>query len=156
MSERHPDHFCEANVNEAERREAVAAAPETQEQAVARRIRQLRSQISDVGSDIDTRKTKVAAAFGGGVFLALLALLAAYDLYTGKAGLWLSVGVTTTNLQWFAMGLALLALVCFVKGIGWQRAPDKETAARLEELQRELERHLARQTFLESEKREKQ
>lgn len=118
--------------------------------SIDHRIRELRSQISDLGSEMDAHKTKVAGAMGGGVFLGMLGLLAGYDLLTGKAGVWQSVGLTSEYLQWLAIGLGVAALFCLVKGVSLQRRRDTVREARVKELQREMERLLARKEFLES------
>ena len=118
--------------------------------ALEGRVRELRSMISDVGSEIDAHKTKVAGAMGAGAFLALLALLAAYDLVAGNAGAWGVVGLTREHLQWLAIAFALAALYCIMKGVSLRRRRDLDHEARIEELQRELDRALSRKEFLES------
>jgi hypothetical protein len=131
--------------------QAVTDSDGGEVRSVERRIGEVRSEIRDIGGEIDTQKTMVAAAMGGGVFLALLALLAAYDLFTGKADVWRSVGVTRELLRWLAIGMGLAALLCVRKGASLLRRRDPSRAARIEELQRELEWLLARKDFLQSE-----
>src|SRR6185503_176251 len=68
------------------------------------RLKNLRSGISDLAYQIDTYRSKTAAALGAGVFLSFLATLAAYDLVTGKGGVWLALGITRETLVWLARG----------------------------------------------------
>src|SRR5947207_9317540 len=85
--------------------ESAASALATNEKQVA----ELRARIGDLAMEVDTDKAKIAGCVGGGVFLFMLAALAAYDLLTGKSGLWLSIGVTRELLLWVAIGFGGLA-----------------------------------------------
>ncbi|HYV05190.1 MAG TPA: hypothetical protein VFB82_11415 [Blastocatellia bacterium] len=100
-------------------------------------LQSLRSQISDLGYQIDSYKTKKAAAFGLGVFLLLLAIGALYDLVTGNSGVWMMLGVTRDSLTWIAgsLGVASLALLGF--GAGLVMRSDKSLSARLDEMERD-------------------
>ena len=100
-------------------------------------LQSLRSQISDLGYQIDSYKTKKAAAFGLGVFLLLLAIGAVYDLVTGNSGVWMMLGVTRESLTWIAglLGLTSLALLGFGAGLVMRR--DKSLPARLDEMERD-------------------
>jgi len=100
-------------------------------------LQSLRSQISDLGYQIDSYKTKKAAAFGLGVFLLLLAIGALYDLVTGNSGVWMMLGVTRDSLNWIAgsLGVASLALLGF--GAGLVMRSDKSLSARLDEMERD-------------------
>lgn len=88
--------------------------PDTAESADAQ-LRNLRSRISDLGHQIDSYQTKTAAAFGGGVFLFLLAAGAAYDLVVGKSGVWSTLGVSRDALVWIAgvLGVGSIGLLAF-------------------------------------------
>ena len=96
----------------------------------------LESRIKELGAEADSYKAGSAAAFGGAVFLLLIAAGAAYDIITRKASLWRAVGVSREGLHWLAglfvvAGAALLGL-----GIVRTRRGDPardETLARLEE-----------------------
>src|SRR5215468_1205453 len=57
-------------------------------------LRNLRSNISDLGYEVDSFKAKTAAALGLGVFLLLLSAGAAYDLISAKQLVWQLLGVS--------------------------------------------------------------
>jgi hypothetical protein len=99
-------------------------------------LQSLRSQISDLGYQIDSYKTKKAAAFGLGVFLLLLAIGAVYDLVTGNSGVWMMLGITRESLAWIAGGLGLASLILLSIGAGLIVRHDKSLAARLDEMER--------------------
>jgi len=100
-------------------------------------LQSLRSQISDLGYQIDSYKTKKAAAFGLGVFLLLLAIGAVYDLVTGNSGVWMMVGVTRDSLNWIAGGLGVVSLMLLGIGVSMILRTDKTLAAKLDEAERE-------------------
>jgi len=100
-------------------------------------LQSLRSQISDLGYQIDSYKTKKAAAFGLGVFLLLLAIGAFYDLVTGNSGVWMMVGVTRDSLNWIAGGLGVVSLMLLGIGASMVLRTDKNLAAKLDEAERE-------------------
>jgi hypothetical protein len=85
--------------------------------SVDKRLRELRSQISDLGSEVDADRAGVAALMGGGVFLALIGAMAAYDYFTGKAGVWSSLGITSDMLLWVAILLVAVGLGLVARGI---------------------------------------
>ena len=99
-------------------------------------LQKLRSQISDLGYQIDSYKTKKAAAFGLGVFLLLLAIGAVYDLVTGNSGVWMMLGVSRDSLTWIAGGLGLASLALLGFGAGLIMRTDKSLPARLDEMER--------------------
>jgi hypothetical protein len=74
-------------------------------------LAELRSSINDLGHQVDSYKTKTAAALGGGVFLLLLAAGAAYDLVARKSASWLMLGVTRETLAWMAYGFGTCAVI---------------------------------------------
>lgn len=99
-------------------------------------LQTLRSQISDLGYQIDSYKTKKAAAFGLGVFLLLLAIGGAYDLVTGNSGVWMMLGVSRDSLNWIAGGLGVVSLALLGFGAGLIMRRDKSLPARLDEMER--------------------
>lgn len=100
-------------------------------------LSRLRSGISDLGYEIDSYKTKTAAALGVGVFLTFLTALAAYDLAVGKGGVWLIVGITRESLTWLARGLGVTALILLVYGFRRVRRTDTSIRNRLDSMERE-------------------
>jgi hypothetical protein len=97
----------------------------------------LRSGISDLGYEIDAYKTRTAAALGAGVFLLLLGAGAAYDLVTGKVGMWSRLGVTHDALIWITIGLGGSATLLLVVGFRRARRADVAVRARLEQMELE-------------------
>ena len=100
-------------------------------------LKKMRSSISDLGYQLDSYKTKTAAALGGGVFLLLLAAGAAYDLIAGKVGMWLTLGVTRETLVWITSGLGAGATILLVFGFRRVQRSEVSAKARLEELEQE-------------------
>ncbi len=107
-------------------------------------LKNLRSSISDLGYQVDSHKTKTAAALGAGVFLLFLAAGAAYDLIAGKGGVWLFLGVTRETLVWITGGLGVTAAVLLIVGFWWVRLSDTGTRARLELMERDYAELLER------------
>lgn len=99
-------------------------------------LQSLRSQISDLGYQIDSYKAKKAAAFGLGVFLLMLAIGAVYDLVTGNSGVWMMLGVSRDSLNWIAGGLGVVSLMLLGIGAGLIVRRDKSLPARLDEMER--------------------
>jgi len=100
-------------------------------------LKTLRSSISDLGHQVDSEKTATAGALGGGVFLLLLGVGAAYDLFTNKGAAWLTLGVTRETLNWIAgafgsggIGLMVFALIRI-------RMRDTGVDVRLEQMEQE-------------------
>lgn len=100
-------------------------------------LNDLRSGISDLGYQIDSYKTKTAAALGAGVFLLFLAALAAYDLIAGKRGVWLMVGISGEALTWLASGLGVAATILLMIGFRRVKHTDTRIRARLDSMERE-------------------
>jgi hypothetical protein len=107
-----------------------------------KRVADLRSAIGDLAMEVDAHKAKIAGCVGGGVFLFMLAALAAYDLLKGNSGLWLAVGVTKDLLGWVASGLGLLALAAFAYALRLEKGRDTRRENRMQELELELEQLL--------------
>jgi hypothetical protein len=100
-------------------------------------LKKMRSTISDLGYQVDSYKTKTAAALGGGVFLLLLAAGAVYDLVAGKVGMWLTLGATRETLVWITSGLGAGATILLVFGFRRVQRSEISAKAKLEELEQE-------------------
>ena len=107
-------------------------------------LKKLRSSISDLGHQLDSYKTKTAAALGGGVFLLLLAAGAAYDLIGRKSGAWLTLGVTRETLVWTASALGGGAIVLLLGAFVRIRRRDSNLDARLDQMERDYAELLER------------
>ena len=108
------------------------------------RLKNLRSGISDLAYQIDTYRSKTAAALGAGVFLSFLATLAAYDLVTGKGGVWLALGITRETLVWLARGVGVTAVILLMVGFRRVRLTDAGVRERLDLMEREYSELLER------------
>ena len=109
------------------------------------RLSNLRSQISDLGSQVDSDKTKTAASLGGGVFLLFLTALTVYDVISGKGGVWLAaLGIDGGSLVWMAGGLGISATVLLIVGFSRLRKPDKSLKAQLDAMESEYAELLER------------
>lgn len=100
-------------------------------------LEKLRSSISDLGHQVDSYKTKTAAALGGGVFLLLLAAGSAYDLAANKSASWLMLGVTRETLAWVAYGVGGFAIVLVVLALIRIRRRDVTLDVRLDQMEQE-------------------
>src|SRR5262249_40427824 len=112
--------------------------------AVDAELQKLRSNISDLGYEIDSYKTKTAAALGGGVFLMLLAAGGGYDLLTSNGGGWLSVGLDHQQLVWVSGTIAVVALILLLNGFFGLRRRDYEAQSRLDQMERQYSELLER------------
>src|SRR5262249_9002154 len=112
--------------------------------AVDAELQKLRSNISDLGYEIDSYKTKTAAALGGGVFLMLLAAGAGYDLLTSNGGVWLSVGLDHQQLVWLSATIAVVAVILLVAGFVRLRRRDYDAQSRLDQMERQYSELLER------------
>jgi hypothetical protein len=97
----------------------------------------LRSSISDLGHEADSKKALTAAALGGGVFLLLLAAGAAYDLIVHKGDAWLTLGMTRETLTWAAGALGGGAIVLLLFGFVRVSTRDTNLDARLDQMEQE-------------------
>jgi hypothetical protein len=93
-------------------------------------LKSLRASISDLGYQVDSYKTKTAAALGAGVFLVFLAAAAVYDLVVRKGGVWLVLGVTRETLGWIASALGISATILLM--LGFRRVRMSNTGVRAE------------------------
>ena len=99
----------------------------------------LRSSIRDLHYQVESDKTKTAAALGGGVFLALLSMLAAYDLAANKDSVWRSLQITSETLSLMAGVLGFMAAILLIVGFRRARRSDGGVKAKLDSLEREYE-----------------
>ena len=106
----------------------------------------LRSSINDLGHEVDSYKSKTAAALGGGVFLLLLAVGAAYDLAVQKSASWLMLGVTRETLSWIAYGFGGLAILLVVLALVRIKRRDSNLDVRLDKLEQEYAEILERRS----------
>lgn len=102
----------------------------------------MRSRISDLGFELDAEKAGLGLAMGAGVFLILLAALAGYDLMTGKAGVWIAIGITgdTLNLAAYGCGGVGVGLIAYALIRRLRR--DRKREAELAELEQQYSRLL--------------
>ena len=107
-------------------------------------LKNLRTSISDLGYQVDSYKTKTAAALGSGVFMLFLGVLVAYDLVTGRGGVWLFLGITREALVWMASGLGVTAIVLLLVGFRRVRLADTGVRANLDSMEREYAELLER------------
>jgi hypothetical protein len=107
-------------------------------------LKNLRSSIGDLAYQVDTYKSKTAAALGAGVFLSFLATLAAYDVATGKGGVWLVLGITRETLVWLARGLGVAAAILLMVGFRRVRLSDTGVREKLDSMEREYAELLER------------
>ena len=93
----------------------------------------------DLYFQVESYKTKTAAALGGGVFMALLALLALYDLVAGKGAVWRSLQITSETLVWMAAVLGVTGTILLMVGVRRARQSDTGVRAKLDSMEREYE-----------------
>ena|SRR5689334_4844700 len=100
----------------------------------------VRGRISDIGYEIDASKAMAGYMMGGGVFLLLLAGLAAYDLLNGKAGIYQPLGITRDMLKWIAWGCAGLGAAAILQTLIRRRHRDRSRETELAELEEDYAR----------------
>ena len=100
------------------------------------RLKTLRSNISDLAYQVDSHKTRTAAALGAGVFLLLLAAGMFYDVVSGKSGIWLTIGIDHGALIWVAIAFGAIATVLLLIGFVLSKRRDVELDHRLERISR--------------------
>lgn len=113
-------------------------------------MRQVRSDISDLGHELDAGRMGVAAAMGVGVFASLLAAGAAYELKAGNAGLWIEYGIDRETLTWLAWGLGALGIALIAWAIVRRRRGYPEIEEKLSALEQRYADMLDRKNSLES------
>jgi hypothetical protein len=119
------------------------AAP-IESSSIEKRILEVRSRISDLGFEIDAEKAGLGLAMGAGVFLILLGALAGYDLLTGKAGIWVAVGVTQDTLQWVAFGCGGVGAALIAQAAARRARRDRKRETELADLEEEYTQLLDR------------
>jgi len=126
-----------------EREETLKAVPaQTQND----RIRELRSHISNLGYEIDSRKTGVAAAMGGGVFLLLLAAGAFYDLASRNTSIWDIIGASREVIWVIAILLGVAGGGLIAWGVARHLWRDSGAEEQLAKMQIEYEELRDRET----------
>lgn len=106
-------------------------------ETVDAQLKSLRSTISDLGYQVDSYKTKTAAALGAGVFLLLLAAGSAYDLIVSRGGVWLMVGLNRATLIWITSVLGSSAMILLLLGFRRLRRSDIGARSRLDQMERQ-------------------
>ena len=79
---------------------------------------------------------------GAGVFLILLAALAGYDLMTGKAGIWMAIGITRDTLYLVAYGCGGVGVALIAHALIRRLRRDRKREVELAELEQEYSRLL--------------
>jgi hypothetical protein len=113
-----------------------------------KQMAELRGRISDIGYEIDAGKAMAGYMMGGGVFLLLLAGLAAYDLLNGRAGIYQPLGVTRDMLKWITWGCGGLGAAAILQTLLRRRLRDQSRETELAELEEEYARLKERQSRL--------
>jgi hypothetical protein len=98
-------------------------------------LRNLRSEISDLGYQIDSHKTKTAGALAAGVFTFMLAAGALYDLAAGKSRVWSAIGIDPDALRWLGVGLGVVAIILLLAGLRLFLKRDQQLQAKLDRLE---------------------
>ena len=111
---------------------------DTRIQDLRRRGSLLKSQIEEIGAQVDSRKARTAAALGGSVFLLLMAAGAAYDIVNKKSSVWGAVGISREELHWLAGLFAAVGLLLLCVGVARTRRRDPSRDAKLAELELEM------------------
>jgi hypothetical protein len=122
--------------------------PPDEASSIEKRILDVRSRISDLGFEIDAEKAGLGLAMGAGVFSILLGVLAGYDLLTGKAGIWSSVGITQDTLQWIAYGCGGVGAALIAQALARRLRRDRNRETELADLEQEYAQLLDRKNSL--------
>lgn len=109
-----------------------------------KRLVELRGRISDLGYEADAGKAVDGLMMGGGLFVLLLGLLAAYDLLNGRAGIYAPLGITRDLLQWIAWSGVGLGALAILRTVTRRRRRDRSREAELASLEEEYARLNAR------------
>ena len=111
-----------------------------------KRLVELRGRISDLGYEADAGKAVDGLMMGGGLFVLLLGLLAAYDLLNGRAGIYAPLGITRDWLQWIAWGGIAAGALAILRTMMRRRQRDRSREAELASLEEEYARLNERRT----------
>lgn len=107
-----------------------------------KQIIEVRAAISDLGFELDAEKAGLGMAMGAGVFLILLAALAGYDLFTGKSGVWMAIGITRDALNLAAYGCGGVGVALITYALIKRLRRDRKRESELDELQHKYSRLL--------------
>lgn len=102
------------------------------------RIAELKNEIGELGSKIDSYKAKTAAAMGGGVFLLLLGGGGGYDLIKGNQSISVSIGISQDFYQSIVIFLGACGLLLFAIALLREYRKDRQLESRLTILESEL------------------
>jgi len=103
-------------------------------------IKTLRSDIRDLGDEVDAYQAKTALAMGAGVFLLLLGLGGLYDLINHNTSVRGALGISQVTFTFVVIVLSGTGAVLMLLGLfrRWRR--DLERESRLVRMQEELAR----------------
>lgn len=116
--------------------------------SIEKRMNEIHALIKEMGGQADLYRAKTAGALGGGVFTAMLALGAAYDLATGNSSVQIGLGVSRSTFIVIAIALAIASIGLFALAAMRERNRDNGRAAQLDELEEEFARLLDRKNAI--------
>jgi Na+/melibiose symporter-like transporter len=114
--------------------------PPERSEANTQNITALRSNIRDLGDQVDSYKAGTAGAMGAGVFLLLLALGGAYDLINHNNSLSSAIGISQVAFRWVAIAFGIAGAALVLLGLIRQWRRDQERESRLADMEQELAR----------------
>ena len=117
-----------------------SSTPDNQPDDLEKRRVELRGRISDLGYEADAGKATNGLMMGGGVFVLLLGLLAAYDWLNGRTGIYAPLGITRDVLQWIAWGGIGLGAAAILRTVIRHQRRDRSREAELAALEEEYAR----------------
>ncbi|MFL6216946.1 MAG: hypothetical protein ACJ74J_23890 [Blastocatellia bacterium] len=117
-----------------------SSTTDNQPDDLEKRLVELRGRISDLGYEADAGKAVDGLTMGGGVFVLLLGLLAAYDLLNGRTGIYAPLGITRDLLQWIAWGGIGLGALAILRTVMRRRRRDRSREIELAALEEEYAR----------------
>jgi hypothetical protein len=103
-----------------------------------RRIAALRSDIRELGGEVDSHKAKTARAMGGGVFLLLLAAGGLYDIANRNVSLSTAAGISFETFTNIVIVVGCVGAVLLLIAIVGQIRRDRSREEKLEQLEQEL------------------
>ena len=117
-----------------------SSTTDNQPDDLEKRLVELRGRISDLGYEADAGKAVDGLTMGGGVFVLMLGLLAAYDLLNGRTGIYAPLGITRDLLQWIAWGGIGLGALAILRTVMRRRRRDRSREIELAALEEEYAR----------------
>jgi Na+/melibiose symporter-like transporter len=114
--------------------------PPERSEANTQNITALRSNIRDLGDQVDSYKAGTAGAMGAGVFLLLLAFGGAYDLINHNNSLSSAIGISQVAFRWVAIAFGIAGAALVLLGLIRQWRRDQERESRLADMEQELAR----------------